>query len=154
MARTLPLLESGRFRGRWTKRVHALLSYWYWTGIADQIITFPAFAAFLDDCETRSGWSPMILEVDLGNGLELVMAQVDRRRPEGLRVMLNRLHVGDIAPVPGAEGLTGQHLKASLARELAGPLVDALGRTGAIPAQSVDGMLAATGRLPSEAIRF
>lgn len=154
LARSLPLLESGRFRGRWMKRMHALLSYWYWRGITEEIPTLAGFAAFLRDCRSRSGWSPMILEVDLANGLELVKAQIDRRRPEGLRVVLNGVAVGDIAPVPGAEGLTGHHLEASLARELSGPLVAALGRSGAIPVDSADGAWIATGRVPSDSIRF
>lgn len=88
VGRSLPVLETGRFRGRWARRLEDLLYYWYWRGIAAEIPTLPAYMAFIRACGARSAWSPLMLEVDLANGLELVMAQVDRRRPDGLRVML------------------------------------------------------------------
>lgn len=154
LTRSLPVLESGRFRGRWRRRLYDVLTYWYWQGVADRLPSSAHYAAFIDDCRARSAWAPMTLEVDLRNGLELVAAQIDRRRPHGLRVMFNGERVGEITPVPGAEGLTGQHMKASLAQELAGPLVAALGRTGVIPLDSTTGVATATGPLPSDTLRL
>jgi GT2 family glycosyltransferase len=145
-------LERGRFRGRWRRRVYDMLVFWYWRGIADEVGSLPAFVAFLEGCGRRSSWSPMTLEVDVGNGLELVMAQVDRRRPDGLRVMLGERELGTIAPVPGAERLRGLHLRAALAWELSGPLVVALGETGRVGIAERDGALAATEPLPSETL--
>jgi hypothetical protein len=154
LTRSLPLLEASRFRGRWKRRVDGLLSYWYWLGIREQLPTLASIARFLQECDSRSEWSPTILEVDVANGLQLVMAQVDRRRPEGLRVMLKEVLVGDIPPRAGAEGLRGEHLKAALARELAGALLEAMARTGAIPVVKGAERLVTTGEVPSEAARF
>ena len=105
MARSLPALEYARLRGRWMRRLHDLLSYWYWNGVTARLHNFEAYSAFLEGCRSRSSWSPLTQEVDLSNGLELVMAQVDRRRPAGLRVTLKGTRLGEIPPMPGAEGL-------------------------------------------------
>ncbi len=154
MARSLPALEHARLRGRWMHRLHDLLSYWYWNGVTARIHNFEAYSAFLEGCRSRSSWSPLTQEVDLSNGLELVMAQVDRRRPAGLRVTLKGIPLGEIPPMPGAEGLTGRHLKAALAHELAGPLVAALGETGAIGVTPGEKGLEATRPLPDDSARF
>jgi glycosyltransferase involved in cell wall biosynthesis len=132
LTRTMPALEYARLRGRWMRRLRDVLSYWYWNGVTARLHSAGAFAAFVAECRARSTWSPLTLEVDLGNGLELVMAQIDRRRPAGLRVTLKGETVGEIAPVPGAEGLTGRHLKAALSHEMSAPLLAALGETGTI----------------------
>ena len=150
MARSLPALEYARLRGRWMRRLHDLLSYWYWNGVTARLHNFEAYSAFLEGCRSRSSWSPLTQEVDLSNGLELVMAQVDRRRPAGLRVTLKGISIGEIPPMPGAEGLTGRHLKAALAHELAGPLVAALGATGAIGVAPGEKGLETTSPLPDD----
>lgn len=154
MTRTLPALEYGRFRGRWRRRLNDLLSYWYWNGITARLPTFEAFKTFIANCHSRSDWSPLTLEVDLANGLDLVMAQIDRRRPAGLRVTVKGVGVGDIPPMPGAEGLAGRHLKAALANELAAPLLAALGETGTIGVVFGEERMEATRPLPTESRRF
>ena len=154
MARTLPALEYARLRGRWMRRLHDLLSYWYWVGVTARLPDDHAYRAFIEACQTRSAWSPLTLEVDVANGLELVMAQIDRRRPAGLRVMLKDVRLGEIPPVPGAEGLTGRHLKAALAHELAGALVTALGETGTLGVTPGEKGLEATRPLPTDSGRL
>ncbi len=152
--RALTVLEAGRFRGRWEHRVTDLLHYWYWRGIADEVPTLPAVEALLAGCRSRSEWSPAMLEVDLAHGLDLSVAHVDRHRPDGLRVMLGGVRIGEIAPVPGAERLAGQHLRAALARELAGPFLEGLARSGAIPLEVREGVPVATGTIPADTIHF
>jgi hypothetical protein len=122
--------------------------------VTARLPTFDAYRTFIQGCRSRSTWSPLTLEIDLANGLELVMAQIDRRRPAGLRVMMKGVRVGEIPPVPGAEALAGRHLKAALATELAGPLLAALGETGAIGVTAGEDGLEATRPLPTEARRF
>lgn len=150
MARMLPALERGRFRGRWRRRVYDLLVYFYWRGVADEIPSLAALRSLLDGCAARAGWSPMTLQVDIGDGLDLVMAQVDRHRPDAVRVMLNGLEIGSITPVPGSERLSGRHLRAALARELSGTVVSVLGRTGHLPVESREDGLVATAALPTD----
>jgi GT2 family glycosyltransferase len=154
LARLLPSLERARLRGRWTRLLNDLLSGWYWTGVAGRLPSLAALEEFRGACRSRSTWAPLVLEVDVANGLELVMAQVDRRRPAGLRVAYERQVIGEIPPVPGAEALTGAHLRAALARELAGPFVAALGRAGAVAVQPGKRGPEATGPLPADTVRF
>jgi glycosyltransferase involved in cell wall biosynthesis len=154
LARLLPALERARLRGRWTRLLNDLLAGWYWMGVAGRLPSEAALQEFRASCRARSTWSPLTLEVDLVNGLELLMAQIDRRRPAGLRVAYKGQVIGEIPPVPGSEGLTGRHLRAALTRELAGPFVAALGRAGIAPVVTGREEPEATGPLPTDVVRF
>ncbi len=152
--RSLGAYETARLRGRWRRRLEDLLTYWYWRGVRDVLPDFAAVREFRIDARERSRWQPSWIDVDLARGLANAMTMIDRRRPDGLTVSYGEQHVGEIDAVPGAERLKGAHLRAALARELAGHFVAALGRAGVV---AVDGRLnpvTATGRLPVAALRL
>ncbi len=146
--RSLRAFEAARLRGRWQRRVHDLLHYWYWRGVAEAVPRFEAFLQLRERCRAAARWQPQWLDVDLAGGLSGAMAAIDARRPDAVRVVYGSEHAGDMPPLPGAERLRGIHLKAALARELAGGFVSALGRAGVVSVETRETHIVATGPLP------
>jgi glycosyltransferase involved in cell wall biosynthesis len=108
-----------RLRGRrvW-RRVHgAVRSYWYCRGAAEELRTSASgigLNEFLDRAVHRE---EPVATIDLGQGLEQSMGEVDRLRPMGVMLQLAGNFVGAIKPVAGAEPLRGKHLPPYLAGE-------------------------------------
>ncbi|MGE5360063.1 MAG: glycosyltransferase family 2 protein, partial [Bacteroidales bacterium] len=152
LTRSLVPMEATRLRGRWLRRLHVLLHYWYWRGVRDEVPSLAALRDFRAECRSRPTGAVDRAEVDLAHGLQRAMATIDARRPDAVRVRYGDHVVGAIEAEPGAERLRGTHLKAALARELAGPLVAALGRAGVIPVSIDAGRLVSSGPLPSRAL--
>ena len=94
------------------------------------------------------------MDVDLAQGLALSLRSVDAVRPDTVTIRFGSQPVGIIPAVPGAERLTGEHVKASLARELAGSLVLALGRAGAVGVRVAGNRHVATRPIPADVIAF
>ncbi len=152
LTRSLPTFERARLRGRWRHRLDDLLYYWYWRGVADAIGAFSEFEHLVARCHLAASWQPTELDVDLDSGVERAMRTIDEQRPDGIRVRYRNDDVGRMLPEPGAERLRGEHLRAALARELAGPFLRALGRNGVIAVETLADKLVATGPLPAAAL--
>ncbi|MGH7696832.1 MAG: glycosyltransferase, partial [Gemmatimonadaceae bacterium] len=118
----LKLLECMRLRGTW-RAVHAAsLYYAYWRGVTETLGGARATQRELqqhDDNARRAEGDIALheIEVDLVDGLDAAVAQLDRARPRGARVRFGDAEVAHIAPVPGAEPLRGTHLSALLPRD-------------------------------------
>jgi GT2 family glycosyltransferase len=149
--RALRVFEAARLRGRWQRRLHDLLQYSYWCGVSDAVGSFGEFERLRAECRSLPGRRSDSLDVDLALGLAASMRLVDGRRPDALEVRYRSERVGAIPASPGAERLKGAHLQAALARELAGPLVLALGRAGVIAVQTRENVIT-TGAVPVDAL--
>jgi GT2 family glycosyltransferase len=150
--RAMDVFEAARLRGRWQRRLYDLLQYWYWRGVADAVGRFDDFTRLRDACRSESGWRPHSLRLDLSSGLADCMRLVDEGRPDAVEVVYRTEPIGRIPAFAGAERLKGRHLKASLARELARPLLAALGRAGVVRAEMRGNTIAATGPIPVDAL--
>jgi GT2 family glycosyltransferase len=110
-------LETLRGRRVW-RRVHgAVRSYWYCRGAAEELRTSASgigLNEFLDQAVHRE---ESLASIDLGQGLERSMSEVDRVRPMGVSLQLAGTFVGAIPPVAGAEPLRGKHLPPYLASD-------------------------------------
>jgi hypothetical protein len=154
MAKSMRALEATRLRGRWLNRLNQLLHYWYWRGVADVVPDFRQFQRLRVQCRSRSTWRPDWLDVDLFAGLATAMALVDTRRPNGVSVHYGHAHVGDIPALPGTQRLKGLHLRASLALELAEPLVAALREAGVVPGERRHDGIGVGALVPDAALRL
>ncbi|RPJ75589.1 MAG: glycosyltransferase, partial [Acidobacteria bacterium] len=125
--------EGLRLRGRWTRALHDLLTLAYWEGVNVAVGGRPG----LERLRARMKMQPALpsppLEVDLASGLRVAMRRLDEARPHATTIRYREESVGTIPAIPGAEALRGEHLQASLARELAAAFLQALGRAGAAP---------------------
>ena len=152
LRRWLDALEALRMRGRWLRRLHQMLEIAYWQGVAAEVGTREA----LDDlvraaarADVRPAWW---LRADLRAGVGCAAARLDAARPDGVVVSYGGQQVGVLPPVAGAEPLRGAHLRAALSRQLAWPLLSAMGRAGAVPLEERGGRLVPTSCLPRDAL--
>lgn len=124
----LPMLEAARMRGTWRTLQAGLMYYWYWVGVARSLGSYAAFDALRAECFACATHMQAVadLEIDLAQGLESAEQALDAAQPAGATIRWGPLHVGRIAPHPGAEPLGGRHLRAVLASDLAQPLMSAL----------------------------
>jgi GT2 family glycosyltransferase len=109
--RTLPLLEKAGFRGSWRRCFLGLRRYWYLRGVRSESPDWPGLERLfaenvLGRVETMS--------LDLGQGLERAEAQIERRSPAAVEVLLGDYQVGTIAAAPAGEPVRGPHLRAFL----------------------------------------
>jgi hypothetical protein len=119
-------LEQLRLRRSWRNVHGAVRSYWYCRGVAEELRASAGnatLAAFLDQVPSRE---EPVLDLDLAQGMTASTLMVDRLRPRGVRVSLAGIHVGTLAPLPGAEPVRGDHLTAFLAGEHSYQLLQAL----------------------------
>lgn len=117
----LPLLEIARSRTRWRRLLDALLSYWYWRGVGESLAGAPLASV--------SGLTaPHIAahDLDLRNGLDTAMRELDAFAPAAIRLLWGRLVVGTLPRQPGAEPLQGRHLPQLLGTRFAGRFADTL----------------------------
>lgn len=106
------------------------MTYWYWRGIADTAGTIDALDHLLAMHPT-SGAPEMV--VDLAEGLEAVLAQIDGRRPRSLRIVHGSDLVGELPERPGSEPLRAAHVRRALAGSFARQTARALARDGTMP---------------------
>jgi GT2 family glycosyltransferase len=121
----LSALEAARLRTRWRRLLDDLLLYWYWRGVGESLE--PAAVARL--CGSAPAGDAVSYELDLRQGPCAAMQELDRVRPEALRLRWGSLVIGTVPPQPGAEPLRGRHLP-SLIQRFARPLGEALARPG------------------------
>jgi glycosyltransferase involved in cell wall biosynthesis len=122
----LDLLERLRMRGFWLKLFGELHRYWYWRGVKEELGGRQALSVFLQDGPVHADENAREIELDLSQGLELAMHQLDALRPATARIRYGQHIVGRISPQPGAERLRGVHLRPILANHLPLPLLKAL----------------------------
>ncbi|MDQ7857678.1 MAG: glycosyltransferase [Armatimonadota bacterium] len=127
------VLERVRARRLWRRVLNDLLTYWYWRGAAGALGSPAALARF---ATARSGDASGAEEVliDLRDGVATAEASLDRLRPAAARLVYGPHPVGRLPARPGAEALAGRHLRPLLEGALAAPLLDAMARAGAVPA--------------------
>jgi glycosyltransferase involved in cell wall biosynthesis len=110
-------LETMRGRRVW-RRVHgAVRSYWYCRGAAEELQTSAPGIGLNEFLDQAVHCEEPLASIDLGQGLEQSMSEVDRVRPMGVSLQLAGISVGAIQAVAGAEPLRGHHLLPYLAGE-------------------------------------
>jgi GT2 family glycosyltransferase len=131
---SLDVLERGRLRSSWLRVYGLLQGYWYFRGVADELGSRQAWAEILRAGKAQLDRPQSMLELDLCQGLEAAAQRLDEWRPLAARIRYGPRVVGDIPYRPGLEPLRGVHLRPLLARDLAGPLLEALALEGKLPA--------------------
>ncbi len=143
----LSVHEGLRLRGRWTRALHELLTLAYWEGVRGAVGGRDGFERLRARMAPAPAASSTPLDINLALGLRPAMRRLDEERPHAAAVRYREETIGTIPALPGAEALRGEHLQASLARELAAAFLQALGRAGAAPVTFADRVLA-SGPLP------
>ena len=121
----MKVLESLRLRRYWEKFNYKLHIYWYLRGLLDELHSPEKLNRYLS-------YNPAIqareklLEIDLKNGIEAAEEQLDKLRPSGVKLWLDKQFVGTVPPRAGMEQLRGVHLRRLLATDLSLPLLKAM----------------------------
>ncbi len=121
----LPVLEAARLRTRWRRLLDDLLLYWYWRGVGESM----SGSRIAELCAASPVPHPVLYDLDLEAGLSAAVQEIDRVRPEGVRLWWGPVAIGTVPPRPGAEPLRGHHLPLLLRRHFARPLGEALARS-------------------------
>ena len=128
----LPALEHMNRRRRWRSVLNALLSYWYWRGVAAGISSYSSLEAQLR-APSRAMQQP--LTIDLSLGLDAAEAQLEAERPRAVRLMLDTAAIGDVSARPGEEAFRASHLRPLLATMLREKYLLALAAAGRVPSE-------------------
>jgi GT2 family glycosyltransferase len=118
----LRLLAWVHLRRRWRRLLDRLMMYWYWRGIATELGTERAVAAFLEEHQTFAHEAEVEVEIDLLDGLSIAEQILDEKRPESAYIRYGEWPVCYFPSTPGAEPLCGRHLRPLLAKNLTWPL--------------------------------
>jgi hypothetical protein len=121
----LKLLERARLRTPWRKLCGGLRHYWYLRGAAEQLGSQKAFAKFFQCGSRHAEHNGLEIEIDLSEGIEAAERRLTEVRPAGVRVRYGHRFVGRVPPQAGSERLSGTHLRAVLAADLAWPFLRA-----------------------------
>ena len=127
----LPLYEAARLRFRWRALLEDLFEHAYWRGVAQAAGARSALAALLERAPAAAAPE---LTVDLAHGIAAARAELDRCRPQSVRLLYGDEAIADIPADPGAERLRGDHLPRIIARCVTLEYLRAASRAGAIPA--------------------
>ena len=116
LQKAMPVLESLRLRRQWEKVNYKLHIYWYLRGLLDELQSREKLYEYL--LYDPGSWATEeIPEIDLKNGIRAAEEQLDKFRPNSVRLLLGRQLVGSIPPRPGMERLRGVHLRRLLATD-------------------------------------
>jgi hypothetical protein len=119
------VFEALSMRDKWRTALERLMDYWYWRGVAT--------AARIDEFRSRVVTPPVEVTIDLLGGLERAEGELDRVRPQSLRLTIGSELIGEMPPVPGAEPLRGVHLRPLLLKVFAQETAAAAMRAGLLP---------------------
>ena len=127
----LDWLERLRWRGRWRALHGATMYYSYWRGVVSELGGAAGARSTLTELgraaeAAAAARSPREIEIDLATGVAAAEARLDELRPDAVRVTFGDIVLGVIPWVPGAEALSGRHLRRQVANWLEGPLGSAL----------------------------
>jgi GT2 family glycosyltransferase len=132
LARLLNVLERVSLPKAWHGLKRLLENYVYLRAVADQIGNRQAVLNFCRSLGSHRSLGGIRLELDLSRGLTVAEGQLDLVRPAGARLRYQSRIIGVIPCRPGAEPLSGRHLRLALARDMAAPLLEALALAGDI----------------------
>jgi GT2 family glycosyltransferase len=124
---SLAPFEVLKMRHRWRKTFGALVAYWRLRGVADELGSEDALAAYIERSPAEpqtAGAADLVL--DLALGLEEAERQLDRCRPGAVRLVYGTYEMGKVEPIPAAEPLRGAHLRPMLAERFAWEILRAL----------------------------
>jgi hypothetical protein len=76
------ILERLRIRNLWLKVRNALGIYWYWRGFANELRSIEELESITNYNKRRSNCRSKIIDLDLGNGLELAEKVIDEKQPD------------------------------------------------------------------------
>lgn len=136
-----------RIRGRrgWRRLLNALLEYWYWRGVAQEISSPQGLRRFIAEAPAPGG---VEVDLDLSLGFDRARETLDASRPAGARLRFGAQPLARILPHAGAEPLRGPHLSFILAVHLTRPLLKAMVLQGAIAPPFDAGRLLAISDVP------
>jgi hypothetical protein len=123
---SLPVVELFRMRHRWRKIFGMLFAYGRARGVAEELKTEAALAAYLERGAAVLPETGDDLLVDLAEGLDEAERRLDVARPASVRLRLGTYDLGRVEPVLLAEPLGGRHLRPILAERFSWQLVRAL----------------------------
>jgi GT2 family glycosyltransferase len=121
----LPVLEAARLRTRWRRLLDDLLLYWYWRAVGESMDG----SRIAELCGASSVARPALYDLNLEAGLSAAVQELDRVRPEGVRLWLGSVVIGTVPSKPGAEPIRGRHLPLLLRQHFARALGEALVRS-------------------------
>ena len=122
LEKMMPVLESLRLRKKWHAVNYKLHMYWYLRGLLDELPSRQKLNAYLKPSLANQPHKEE-LEIDLKDGLEAAEEQLDRFRPNSVKLLFEKQAIGSIPPKPGSERLRGVHLRHVLATQLSNPLL-------------------------------
>jgi GT2 family glycosyltransferase len=118
----LPVLETVRLRTRWRRLLDDLLLYWYWRGVGESM----SGSRIAPLCDGNPVDGSRLYDLDLEPGLSAAVQEIDRVRPEAVRLWWGPVVIGTVPSKPGAEPIRGRHLPSLLRRDFARQLGEAL----------------------------
>jgi len=128
----LYIFERLRLRNLWLKVRNALGIYWYWRGFVYELRSLEEFESISNYNKHSSNRTSKIIDLDLGNGLELAEKVIDETRPDGICIRYGNFPLGFIQNQPGTERIKGKHLRDILLKDFAAPLLEALTLKGIV----------------------
>jgi hypothetical protein len=128
----LSFLECLHFRRRWLRWLDHLFVFSYWKGVALELKTPQEVDGLTNPAKLPQVSQEPDLEVDLSSGLEMAQNLMEQSRPRSVRICYGRWQVGIIPNEPGAERLSGAHLRPFLLNHLSRPLLTILATEGVI----------------------
>jgi glycosyltransferase involved in cell wall biosynthesis len=99
-----------------------LLGHAYWTGVRDAVGSYPAWLRFRAGAEDLVR-PPREVDLDLDSDLDCLDALFERDWADAVHVLWRGASLGRIAPVPGAERLTGHHVRKLLIEQFPGAVL-------------------------------
>lgn len=125
----LPVVEGIKLRRVWRRVLKNLMGYWYWRGVAEQLVNRDALRHYIYEHSTTK---TDLLEVNLADGIEQVRQEIDKKRPMELRIFYNASEIGTTPPKHNCERLRGAHLYPILTRDLKAQTLMVLAQANAL----------------------
>lgn len=122
---SLIIFEKMRYYRRWRRHLDGLHHYWNWRGAAEELGSEQALLE-LEKTIKNHPENYKKLEINLGNGLENALHQIDVERPAAMIIYYRSHYIGSIPYHPGAQLMRGENLYPYLANNFARPMLKAL----------------------------
>ena len=122
----LHAMEAIKIRRSWYNLLDVITTYWWFRGAIDELGSKSELKTFCNSAFTSKDHDEFEIEIDLGKGLTTAEEQIDKIRPNSVRMMFGTQPVGYIKPLSGVERLRGVHLRPLLTKHYIWPLLRAI----------------------------